>query len=342
MYVVGDVISSTVDIGSETYKIGYCGSKLPSVYGSSMLWRDEIVQPVKRSVIGDVASYLGILSGGIPRDTESLVVCENSMEEEGVKRKVLGYLMEKRLCSSVLFVKSGILDVFSYGRSSGVVVSFGGGSTQVCSVVEGLITCRRQIDVGGIDFTVEVRRAIESAGVDFEKESGKVWGAMPVERREFEKNEICRYVKEAVCEYGEKEMMEWRYELRDRKVVDFDAIRREICEKITQVCRIVIEVIEMNAGGVKSMLAGNIMVSGGLGMMKGIEAMMNCEFEKEKPKWKIRVTVDRNRFSTFCGGSIVGSMGSAKSLYIGIRDYDEYGEGIVDRKRSEWIVEAGE
>ncbi|KAH9411587.1 actin [Ordospora pajunii] len=341
MYVVGDVIASTVDIGSETYKIGYCGSKRPSVYGSSMMWRDEFVRPVERSVIGDVASYLGILSGEIPRDTESLVVCENNMEELATKRKVLGYLMEKRLCSSVLFVRSGILDVFSYGRSSGVVVSFGGGSTQVCSVVEGLITCRRRVDVGGIDFTAEVRRAVERQGVDVERESRNGLSEMPEERREFEKNEICRHVKEAIC--GEwKEMMECRYEFRDGQVVDFGETGRRICEKLMEVCRIVIEVIEENVGGVKPMLAGNILVSGGGGMMRGIEAMMHSEFEKERPKWKIRVAAERNRFSTFCGGSIVGSMGSAKSLYIGIRDYEEYGEGIVERKRSEWVAETGE
>ena len=51
--------------------------------------------------------------------------------------------MEENLCNSVLFMKSGLLDVSSYGRRNALVLSITGGSIQICIVVDGIITNRK-------------------------------------------------------------------------------------------------------------------------------------------------------------------------------------------------------
>lgn len=340
MYIAGDSISAVVDIGSETTKSGYSDVGTPVVFEPSAGWRNGYISPVTRSVVSDVGSYLEILCRCVPQDAESLVVSENTMEKGGAKREILAYLMERRVCESVLFVRSGILDVFSYGKTTGVAVSLGGGSSQVCSVVDGVITCRRQVDVGGIDLTSDFKVGMEACGVDFagfgRGERGDAWDGR---RIEFEKGEVARYAKEAVSNLGDEEV-EGVYELAGGQVVDLGAYARAVPLRMAPVCKVIVEVIESNAPEIRPTLSGSILVGGGGGGIRGIEGFIWSEVEKERPQWKTKVTVEKSRFSTFRGGSIVGSMGSARGFHIGVKDYEEYGEGILDRKKCEWISEA--
>ncbi|AFN82874.1 actin-like protein [Encephalitozoon romaleae SJ-2008] len=340
MYVVGDVTTGVVDIGSETVKIGYSDGLLPTVFCSSMTWKNEYVPPVTRSVVSDVGSYLRILSDHVPGDAQSLVISENTMEAGGVKKEILGYLMEGRLCESVLFVRSGILDAFSYGKTTGVVVNLGGGSSQICSVVDGLITCRRQIDVGGMDLTLEFMRILESFGSDLGKFIDVKNGETLYERRvEFEKKEFSRHVKESVLRLRSEEA-NGRYVLPDGKEIDAEEYCKAMEIKLGGVIKMIVEVIESNGMEIRSVLSGNILVGGGCGGIGGIDSFICDEIGKERGRWKVKVSVERSRFSTFQGGCVIGSMGSARSFHIGVRDYEEYGESILDRKKCEWIVEA--
>ncbi|WEL38455.1 actin [Encephalitozoon hellem] len=340
MYIVGDTTTGVIDIGSETVKIGYSDGLLPTVFGPSVTWRNEYVPPVARSVISDVGSYLRILSDNMPRDVQSLVISENTMEDGGVKKEVLGYLMERRMCESVLFVRSGILDAFSYGKTTGVVVSLGGGSSQVCSVVDGLITCRRQIDVGGMDLTLEFRKVLESSGVDIEKfVSVKKDEPLHERRMEFEKNEFSRHGKESALSLKSEETSE-KYELPDGRVIETEEYRKAVPGMLGGIIKLIVEVIESNGMEARSTLSGNILVGGGCGGICGIESFICEEIGRERSRWKVKVSVERSRFSTFQGGCVIGSLGSARSFHIGVRDYEEYGESILDRKKCEWIVEA--
>ncbi|ADM11396.1 actin-like protein [Encephalitozoon intestinalis ATCC 50506] len=339
MYVAGDTITAVIDIGSETAKIGYSDTLLPMIFCPSISWKNEYISPVTRSVVSDVGSYLRILCDNAPRDAQSLVISENTMEAGGTKREILGYLMERRMCESVLFVRSGILDAFSYGKTTGVVVSLGGGSSQVCSVVDGLITCRRRLDVGGNDLTQDFRRGMEECGIDLRKFIGVNDGGSWCERKiEFEKNEFCRYVKEAVLSFRSEET-DRRYEFPNGETVEMEDWCNRISKRLKEVVKLIVEVTELNAMEVRSTLSSNILVGGGCGEIRGMESFICEELGKERPRWKVKVNVERSRFSTFEGGSVIGSMGSAKSFHIGIKDYEEYGEGILDRKKCEWIVE---
>lgn len=340
MYPAGDVITGVVDIGTETTKIGYAGTNMPRTFCSSAGYKNEFISPVTRSLVTDMNSYLGMVCEHVPPDAESLVISENTMERGNVKREILGYLMEKRLCSSVLFVRSGILDAFSYGKTTAVVVSVGGGSTQVCSVVDGFITCRRQMDVGGADLTMEFKDALECGGVDLCRlvrvDRSRMW----YEREtEFEKREVSRHVKEEICSVyqgtGEVE-----YEMGSGERVELGECSSRVVSRVVEAGRLVIEVIEANGAEVRGSLMGNIVVAGGGTGIKGIDVGISLQVERERPNWKSRVMMEKGRFSTFQGGSIVGSMGSVKSLHIGVGDYEEYGESILERKKCEWLLEA--
>lgn len=316
MHTVGDIITGVVDIGTENVKIGYADMSVPVTFCASAREKNGFVSPVTRSVVTDVASYLGILCEGIPGDVESLVIAENTMERGDVKREVLAYLMERRMCGSVLFVRSGILDAFSHGKTTAVVVSLGGGSTQVCSVVDGFITCRRQLDVGGVDLTRVFRDMVDCG-----------------QGLEFERNEMARHVKEEVLG-GSLQSVDLC-----TGSVDVGGSCVAVLQRLGGAARLVCEVIEGNGPEVRQTLAGNVVVTGGGTGIRGIETMLGEQLEKDCGKWRCKVWMEKNMFSTFVGGSVVGSMGSTKSLHIGAGDYEEYGDAILERKRCDWMAE---
>lgn len=337
MYVAGDVITAVVDVGTETTKIGYAGTHLPTTLLSSATYKNEFISPVTRSVVTDVTSYLGIMCDNIPCDAEALVISENTMEKCGVKKEILGYLMEKRLCNSALFVRSGVLDAFSHGKTTALVVSLGGGSTQVCSVVDGFVTCRRQMDVGGFDLTLAFKDVLISSGMDFGRLIDVSQDSTWYERRvEFEKNEISRHVKEEVSDLNNT-ALEVCYDLPVGSVNIRDW--NEIPHRLVEVTKLIVEVIETNVPETRQVLAGNIVLVGGGTGIKGIDMVISLRLGQERPRWKSKVFMERNRFSTFQGGSIVGSMGSTKALHIGVGDYEEYGDNILERKKCDWILE---
>jgi hypothetical protein len=54
-------------------------------------------------------------------------VAENTFEPLEIRSQILKFVMEENLCNSVLFMKSGLLDAFSYGRHNALVLSINGG-----------------------------------------------------------------------------------------------------------------------------------------------------------------------------------------------------------------------
>lgn len=140
MFVASDRSTVVVDIGTETYKIGYSDNGIPTRFGSSST--PFYSSPVQESLVVDLPGYLRILRENIPEDTAYLCISENTFDDS--RKGILQYIMEEDLCASVLFMKSGLLDSFSYGKYNALVMSISGGSTQVCSVVNGMITDKRR------------------------------------------------------------------------------------------------------------------------------------------------------------------------------------------------------
>jgi actin-like protein 6A len=334
MYVMSDGIGAVVDIGTETAKIGYTEAHLPMVHCPSPNSTNGYTSPVTRSVVSDVDSYMELLGSRVPSDAGFLIVAENTMEGSMAKREILGRLMERKLCDSVLFVRSGILDAFSYGKTTALVVSFGGGSTQVCSVIEGFITCRRQMDVGGLDLTKLYREVLRSSGVDL----SSLVRERCERRREFEELELCRHAKEQTLTF-EPEESGALFELRNGEFVDLGKHRETVALELLAATRLIVDVIEANSSEGQQSLVGNIVVSGGGTGIRGMDVAIAQQLAKERPEWKARVVSEKNMYCTFQGGAIAGCIGSAKSLHIGTADYREYGEVILDRKNCDWLME---
>lgn len=92
--------------------------------------------------------------------------------------------------------------------------------------------------------------------------------------------------------------------------------------------------INMCDAELRSSFYSNIMVVGGNSLLTGFVERLNYEFNHLNYKTKISAptTVAERRFSTWIGGSILGSLGTFHQMWISKQEYEETGKFIIDKK----------
>lgn len=378
-----------VDIGTSTSKIGYCGTEQPDIYESSRKFNYE--SPIQNSTIHDIDLYARMLGTYIKEDAPTILV-QNTYEAR--TGDVLMYLMERRMVRNILFVRSAVAELFGAGRGSGLVVSMGGGSIQVSSVVDGCVTAREQMGLGGEEIveayrnqvfcnqgfleefkakratgvhkkgvsgneellSIENRDVVNISNADVTNGSRNIKNGKNIiiggaindavssktnssgvnennDKLNFEIDEFCREAKDATLslhdnttavfeKYGLKaEIGSYRYEI-PRKMIAENGIPA-----------LINRVLEENDVNIRNTLINNTVIAGE-GRVKGIADELTRIL---LPKYsRMRTYADIN-FSSFLGCSILGTISLTKQHFITIKDYEEYGVGILKRKNCDWM-----
>lgn len=92
--------------------------------------------------------------------------------------------------------------------------------------------------------------------------------------------------------------------------------------------------INMCDAELRASFFSNIMVVGGNSLITGFIERLNFEFNHLNYKTKITAppTAAERRFSSWIGGSILGSLGTFHQMWISKQEYEENGRYIVDKK----------
>ncbi|EAR89738.2 actin (macronuclear) [Tetrahymena thermophila SB210] len=178
--------------------------------------------------------------------------------------------------------------------------------------------------------------------------------------------EIARDIKEQICRvddrgltFGEMQLERAGYELPDGNFVEFDTARSKYSEfffapyetlqqqqenEISQdllgfrgMHHMVLESINYCDIDIKRQLFNNIILTGGNSLLSGFSSRLQTKLnEISPPNSKIKMiaypaTTER-KFSSWIGGSILASLGSFQSLWIGKQEYQDNGEYIVEKK----------
>lgn len=276
MHVYGLPHIVICDVGAEFTKLGYCGEESPVVHTHT------------RTDPDGVCAKLELLNVHEPMH---LIVTENNID----KRELLVLLFERGVVESLLFVDSGVLDVFSYSRTNGVVVNYGGYTT-VTSVVDGRVENKMRFE-GGIHISALLAEDLGARDMD-----------------------AVRLFKEEHLEIGGGEAVA-KFRGRTYKM---DRINKH-AEELFVVSKAVKELIESSDS--KSVLSNNIYMSGGGSKTAGLDRRM-----KEDLKGFRNKIVHESRFHTFFGASVLGSISQSRALFVCSQDYREHGEAILSRK----------
>lgn len=86
----------------------------------------------------------------------------------------------------------------------------------------------------------------------------------------------------------------------------------------------------------RSTLVGNIIICGGGSLLSGLPERINTEFSKLSNFGRVRIHIgsssNERRFSSWIGGSILGSLAAFQQLWMTRKEFEELGPAAIERK----------
>ena len=233
-----------------------------------------------------------------------------------------------------------VLSLYASGRTTGVVIESGFGSTRVVSVYEGnmLPNATHRLDIGGCDLTHLLMDLTTARGY-----KGQIDEFLLPDVKE----KLC-YVTlnfdEEMKTAVQSSTLDRSYELPDGQKITIGNERFRCPEALFQP-----SLVGMESAGIHEMtysaitkcdkaiwkdLYGNIVLSGGNTMFPGIADRVQKEMTiLAPPSTKIKIIASPERKHTaWIGGSIASSLSTFQQKWISKQEYEETGPSIVHTK----------
>jgi len=162
-------------------------------------------------------------------------------------------------------------------------------------------------------------------------------------------------MKESLCRVSEEpfdentSVSQQSYELPDGSIIQLDKERYRLTELMfqsnvqveksktaTSVQEMVLASV-MNADtDIRKELCGSIIVTGGNTLFKGFPERLQKDIQNKMMTYKVKMIAPTNsherRFSSWIGGSILGSLGSFHQMWMSKEEYEEFGKSLVNAK----------
>jgi len=166
---------------------------------------------------------------------------------------------------------------------------------------------------------------------------------------------ILNDMKETICRVSEDTFDEsasvsvQSYELPDSSVIQIEKERYKLTEFMFQtsvqggstshgIQDMVMNTISATDADIRKELFSGIVVTGGNTLFKGFSERLQKEIQNRSPPQMYKVKMispsdnSEKRFSSWIGGSILGSLGSFHQMWMSKQEYDEVGKSIVQTK----------
>ena len=272
----------------------------------------------------------------------SILITEPPLNPKETRAKLAETLFETFNIERIHIANSGMLGLFSYGKTSGLVLDSGYGSTSCVPVYEGypLPHASLKMNLAGENLSEILLSLINSqVGKGFKGIKGRL---------------LADDIKEKLgyvainAEDEEKQFTDDADKFIEYKLPDGNPIRlgaelfkhseslfRPETDKFYSITQLISEVITRCDDDIKLDIQENICLTGGTTLLKGFPERLRNELLQNLINNSFNLNYSHERqFSNWIGGSIVSSLNNFAHMWVSKQEYDEIGNALeaVDSK----------
>ncbi|KRX02013.1 hypothetical protein PPERSA_07658 [Pseudocohnilembus persalinus] len=271
---------------------------------------------------------------------QNLLIIDQPHNDKDYKHRLANILFEDLKVSSVLFMNSATLSLFSTGQTTGLVVEAGHAITSVVPIFEGfpLPHAITRSTIAGEQITNHLSQILKKQGYE-----------LP--------NDIINDIKEKKCMIAKNYQLEVNnsntfdteekmYELPDGSLLEIDQEARYSSAEILFDPTIIGDETSMSLQEMmldslnrcdlvlQSELYNNIVLCGGTSLLRGFKDRLHHELRQNLPKHINENNINfvenlHRRYSAWIGGSMLGSLSTFQSLAITRAEYEENPENKI-------------
>jgi len=272
-----------------------------------------------------------------------VIVTEPPLNPKLNREKLVQIMFETFSVPALYVVNQAALAVYASGRTTGLCVMCGNGNCFIVPVYEGhaLDHATLCLGIGGRDITDYLMKILTERGYSF---------TTTAERS------LVRDIKEKLCYIttdfepelqtaSSSSALEKSYELPDGQVITIGNERFRAPEVLFSPAfmgsdepglpELIVNSILLVDPDIQATLFQNIILCGGTSLFPGLGERLTKELVTlvSNPDIKIKViSPPERKYSTWIGGSIVGSLSTIQHQWISKQEYDERGPSIVHTK----------
>ncbi|NXE81909.1 ACL7B protein, partial [Cochlearius cochlearius] len=357
-----------VDIGTGYFKCGFAGDPLPSCVVSSTVGKPmreagssqketfvgralqnsrvplTLINPVRHGTVVDWNCVRDTLECIFqkemkiqPEDHAVLVsvppLCSTTDKERYAEMMFEGFHVP-----AIHIAYQSRLSMYSYGKTSALVVESGHGSSHVAPIYEGYVMrgVTGRVDYAGLDVTRYLMKLLNESGNMFTEYQLNVVQAL--------KEKCCYTSLDLTQDLSlpvQKQQMD--YELPDGHLVTVGKERFLCAEALFKpallgsqqpgLLQLTLTCLEKCDADVRKKMVENILLCGGSTMMKGFADRFQMELASMCPSDNLIIAASPQRTSSvWTGGSILASLRSFQDLWVYRSEYEERGASCIFKK----------
>ncbi|XP_060092344.1 actin-like protein 7A [Heteronotia binoei] len=369
--IVKETRAVVIDIGTGSCKCGFAGEQKPAHVISSTVGKHiqetaktgdnrketfvgkefqdariplKFVNPLRHGIIvdwdtiQDIWEYIFHKEMKIRPEEHAVLVSDPPLSPTTNREKYAEMLFETFCTPAMHIAYQSRLSMYSYGKTSALVVESGHGVSYVVPIYEGytLPSITERVDYAGSDVTQYLMKLLNESVKLF---SEKDWRTI-----EDIKENYCftslDFQQDSAAPLGKHEI---EYELPDGQVVRIGRERFMCSEMLFKPSLInsqqlglpLLTVTSLNKcdATLKRNLMSNILLCGGCTTMKGFSDRFQKELSKicsnDKP---VLIASPERKTSVWTGGSILASLKAFQQLWVHRKEYEERGPFYIYRK----------
>ena len=322
------------------------GMELQERYvGDDAISKYEIMNfsyPIKRGEVTDwdkfenLMHYLLYSEMKVVPEEVSILITESPRTSRENREKLTEILFETFNVKRLHIANSSMVGLFSYGKTSGLIVDSGFNVTSTVPIYEGypLSHASIRINIGGEDLSKNLLSMIQS---NLEETYVDIKGRILADDIKEKLGYLLLNqddgddVKDVTYELPDGKKIELSNELYKSNEILFnpdEEIKKE--NGLLSLKNMVIDSINKCDNEIKSDIKENICLTGGTTLLKNFPEKLKNELSDSSEGTNFNLSAEQERlFSTWIGGSIVSSLDNFQFMWVNKKEYNDNGKNLL-------------